>query len=458
MGAIGSAPSNQVALALYDYLLRPAADGTLQPELLTSWDSDDLVTWTLTLRDDVRFHDGTPFDADALVAHLERARDPEVACPCGSLFALVDGIVATGSHEVTVTLTEPWAAFPSMLLATPYGYVPSPTAVAEAGADYGTLTVVGTGPYRLVESVRGERVIVERNDDYWGDAPSFARITFRPIPDEQTRLQSLLAGDVDIITSLQPAVVTEAVANGLDGETFVGLGSLNIHINMSVPPFDDIDVRRALAHGVDRDALNHVVFADGSSPSNGPLSPDSPFASGVTFPQYDPEAARALLEGKGPISFELAHRPDQSSQNMAQVLQQMWGDVGFEVVLRPIEGAQYVPSVRAGDFEVALWTGPEILDPDALAPFFETGGSSNLSGYSNATFDELLDRGRVESDLAAREAIYREAYGILADEAPNVFTLLKIGALAWNDRVAQVPSPETWGVQIVDVRNIYATP
>lgn len=451
---IGSAQSMQVGLAVYDHLARPAADGSLEPELLTSWESDDLVSWTLTLREGVVFHDGNDFDADALVAHFDRLRDPDVACPCAPQLASIASMSAVDSLTVEVELSEPWAAFPVVVLGAPSSLMASPAAIEAAGSDYGTVAAVGTGPYRLVESVPGERVVVERNPDYWGSPADFARVTFLPIPDEQTRLQSLRAGDIDVMTSINPAIASQAADAGLAADTIVGLGPLMVQINHAVEPLDRVEVRQALAFGVDRDALNQVAYGGGSSPAIGLLPPDSPFAVGVNEPNTDVERARAIMDEVGPVTLRLSHTPDPGAQRVAQVLQQMWGDVGFDIQLQPVEQAQYIPSVFGRDYELALWTGPEIRDPDEMTAHVSTGGGINVSGYSNPRVDELLEAGRIETDPAARVEIYREMYGVLAEDVPTIYTLRKVGAIVWSDAVASVPAPETWGVQIIDVRSI----
>lgn len=455
-GPLGTAQSMQVALGVYDYLVRPTADGTLLPELLTDWDSDDLATWTLRLRPDVSFHDGTAFDAAALIAHFDRLLDPDTQATSRNALLVIEQMRAVDDLTVEMVLGSPWAAFPAQILGGTTGLIASPAAIAAAGPDYGTVVAVGTGPYTVAESIPGERIVLERNPDYWGDQPSFDTVIYRPIPDEQTRLQSLQAGDIDIMTSINPDVATRAVAAGVNGETFLGLGSLSVQINHTVTPLDDLRVRTALALGVDRDALNQVGYGGGTQPSNGDLPPESVFATGVTFPQTDIARATAIMDEVGPVTLTLAHTPTPDSERVAQILQQMWGDVGITIELQSIEGAQYVPTIFSGQFELALFTGPEVVDADGLTDLFASNGVRNVGKYSNARMDELLTQGRVEADPEQRIAIYREAYAIAAEEVPAVYTVRKVGAIAWSDVVAVVPTPETWGVQIIDVRKVVA--
>ena len=196
-------------LLLYDTLLDIDAKGNIVPNLAERIDaSEDVMTFKLTLRSGVKFTDGTPYDAAAVVKNFQRIMDPKNRCRCVSDLSTINTVEATGPLEVVIKMKSPSAHFPATL-ADVAGMVASPTAVEKYGADFGNYGI-GAGPFKLKEWRRGAQVIFDRNPDYWRGAPPLDEVVLRPMPDEQTRYASLKAGNLDIVTNAAPRDVLDA--------------------------------------------------------------------------------------------------------------------------------------------------------------------------------------------------------------------------------------------------------
>jgi ABC-type transport system substrate-binding protein len=450
-GRSGDAGSQAVMYAVYDPLIDMQKDGSYKPALATKVDrSPDSRTWTVTLRRDVTFHDGTPFNAQAVAAHFKRLANPETNCTCLSSVQAITSIDTPTADTVVFKLASGWASFPAQVLGSAFAFIPSPAAVAAAGADYGTRPV-GTGPFKLVQFTRGDKLVAERNPAYWRKGlPYLDRIVFRPLPDEQTRLQSLRAGDIDLMQTINPLQADQARAAGLQAKINVGLGSQMVPLDTSREPLSDVRVRRALALAVNRDAMVKLMSNGINRPGQGPLGEGSPYDGKAAWPGYDPKAARELLAAYGkPVAFELLAVASPDGRKQAEILQQMWRAVGVQVKLTTVDLPQLVDRVLAKkNFEAATWVAQEYPDPDGLYEGFHSKGRFNYMKYSNPKVDSLLELARVNADPKVRLESYQQVNRMLADEAPAIFLMRKIGAVIYKPSVQNVPAAEWVGVQI----------
>ncbi|MBJ7454152.1 MAG: ABC transporter substrate-binding protein, partial [Blastococcus sp.] len=271
-------PGVNVAWTIYDPLMHRTEDGALEPYLAESLEPNaELTEWTLTLRPDVQFHDGTPLDAQALKTIFDDYLKAPGANTAASL-AEVTSLDVVDDLTAVYRLSQANAAFPELLISPP-GWPFSPTAAAGAGEDAGA-EPVGTGPFRFVSWQRDSNLVVEKNEDYWQEGlPHLDRITFRPIPDEDTRLASLQSGDVDVMQSLRQGTVIRARdLEGVDNYEHLGSNSGGGTVNTSKPPFDDVRVRQALAYALDQEALIEVLGGAGVTPPTTQFySEDSPY-------------------------------------------------------------------------------------------------------------------------------------------------------------------------------------
>ncbi|WP_040339606.1 ABC transporter substrate-binding protein [Candidatus Blastococcus massiliensis] len=444
-----------VAYAIYDPLIKQTADGDLQPYLAESMEpNEDFTTWTLTLREGIQFHDGTPLNGEA----LKTIFDEYLTVPTSNVanrLADVTSLDVVDDLTVQYVLEEPNAAFPDVLTGSP-GWPFSPTAAAAAGPDAGA-NPVGTGPFRFVEWQRDSRLVVERNEDYWQEGlPYLDGITFRPIPDEDTRFQSLQSGDIDVMQTLRQSTVARARdLDGVDNYEYLGNNSGGSIINTSKPPFDDVRVRQALAHGIDQPALIDVIGGTGLTPdATQYFSPDSPFYSeeaAEAFPVYDPERAQELYDeyindparSDGQpvgtdISFTYNCPPDPSLNELSQLYQSFWSDLGIDVSLNTVEQAAHIQNGLAKDYDVQCWRVGAETDPYFTLKDAFTAGPLNFTGYTSAVIDENLEILRTTTDLADRQAAVEAISLDISENVPNLFTGYTLTDVAVREQVKNV--------------------
>lgn len=413
------------ARLIFDTLIDLGPDGTIEPALaLSLTPSDDLTSWTATLRPDVQFSDGAPFDAAAVVAHFERLLDPENRCACRTLIAPIARVVAVDAKTVRFELRQPWAALPTVL-AEPsvVSLIGSPRAVADPAAGF-QRRPVGAGPYVLDAWTTGDRLVVRRNPRHWRGAQDGAeRIELRVLPDEQTRLAALRSGELDVIWTQNPASARKAQQEELAVTTHVGAGARLLVFNTRVKPLDDRRVRAALAAAIDARQLASV-FTEGLAPAVAdPYGPKSPFACAEReAPQRDLARARALLTEHGaPVTLKLMHTPTPRGLEAGQIMQALWSEAGISIELEPVEQGQLVQRVLKGDYEIGAWRIRDSYDPDPdLWGLLHSKSPFNVTGLKSEEIDRLLVAGRTRSDVAGRREAYCELSRVLAAEAPFV--------------------------------------
>ncbi len=315
------------------------------------------------------------------------------------------------------------------MLADVPGLATSPTAIRkaqEAGLKYAEKPV-GTGPFRLVEWRRGVSLKVERNPDYWQKGlPYLDTVIYRPIPDQQTRMASLTAGDIQLsaVPSAQDVAAAKAGMSRAQLIESPGLGTVFAMFNAQREPTSDPRVRQALFHATDRALILKTVNRGIYPLANQPFGPG--LAAGrqdVKFPAYDPAKARALLKEYGkPVKFTFSVSATPDSVQMAQVLQQMWQKVGIEVKIEQVEQIQLISKAIKHDFDGMWFRWPGRVDPDLnVYPFFHSKSTRNYTKYSNPEMDRLLEVGRTTVSPNARLAVYTQVSQLLARDGPYLF-------------------------------------
>jgi peptide/nickel transport system substrate-binding protein len=420
-----------VFAALCDKLVDITPDLKIVPMLATSWEwSADGKALTMNLRDGVTFHDGTPFDAAAVVANIERARGLKESRRKSEV-ASVESIAATGPLQVRFALKAPDATLLAQL-ADRAGMMMSPKALAEKGLDLGS-DLVCSGPFRFVERVQQDRIVVEKFAGYWDAARiHIDKVTYLPIPDTTVRLANLRSGDLDLIERLAATDAASVKADAsLTYMDIVGIGYQGITVNVGngdrakAPSGQDARVRQALSLAIDRDALVQVVFEGTAAPGNQPYPSNSPWFNGADpVRARDVAAAKALLKAAGhekiAIEMQVTNTPVQAQ--IAQVLQAMVAEAGIELKLKSMEFASLLSDQSAGNYELSLigWSGR--VDPDGnLHQFATCKGGINDSKYCNPKIDELLNAARTSTDAAVRKLSYDAAQAILSADLPIVY-------------------------------------
>ncbi len=401
------------------------------PQLATAWNwSDDGMELTMDLRQGVTFQDGTPFDAAAVVANIDRSQTlPESRRK--SELTSVEKIEATGDHQVKFTLKAPDATLLAQL-ADRAGMMMSPTAFNASGLDFANNPVC-SGPFSFGERVQQDRIVLNKYDGYWNaDAIHVDKVTFLPIPDTTVRLANLRAGDLDMLERLAATDVKSVKADpNLSEAEAVSLGYQGITVNIAngagagSPIGNSKLVRQAFSWALDREAINQVVFDGAFAAGNQPFPPTSPwYTKDLPVPPRDVAKAKALLKEAGydKVDVELTVANNPVNQQLGQVIQAMANEAGFNVSLKSTEFATLLSAQSAGDYQTDQigWSGR--IDPDGnIYSFVVTGGGLNDNDYSNPEVDKLLNEARTNNDIATRKSLYDQANHILDDELPIIY-------------------------------------
>jgi len=420
-----------VYTALCDKLVDLSPEVEIVPQLATDWKySDDSTMLVMNLREGVVFHDGTPFDAEAVAFNIERSMTlPESRRK--SELASVDRVEVTGPMQVTFHLKAPDSSLLAQLTDRA-GMMISPAVGKELGADFGSNPVC-SGPFKFVQRVQQDRIVLEKFADYWdADNIHIDRVTYLPIPDTTVRLANLRSGEFDMIERLAATDAAQvAQDSNLQMQESVGLGYMGITTNLDNgaqadnPLGQDKRVRQAFSKAIDREALMQVVFEGQARAGNQPFAPTSRWYDTTNpVPPRDIEGAKALMAEAGHerISILLQHANNPVVTQMMQVIQAMVAEAGFDVELRATEFATLLAEQSAGNFQMSRsdWSGRP--DPDGnIHQYVTTGGGLNDAHYSNPQVDDLLNHARVTTDLDARKADYDAAGKILSDDMPIIY-------------------------------------
>jgi peptide/nickel transport system substrate-binding protein len=458
----GSQAGFNVAYAVYDPLVIRNADGELEPYLAESIEpNDDFTEWTLTLRPDVQFHDGTPLNAEAMKTMFDDFLTAEGTNTASSLERDVEGVEVVDELTLKYNLAQPNAAWPDVLTGQ-VGWPFSPTAAAQLGEDFGSQPV-GTGPFSFVSWQRDGQFVVERNPDYWQEGlPYLDEVTFRPIPDEDTRATSLSSGDIDAVQSVRLSSFLSSVVDIPTVEIAMGLGNGagNMMFNVEAPPVDDVRIRQALAYAIDQQALIEVVAGEAAiatEPRTQYFWSEDPFYSeevAEAWPTFDPERAQELYDeyvndpnrsdGKAvgePVSFSYQCTNIPSLVEQATALQGMWEEIGFQVDINPLEQSVLINSAVTGDYQSTCFRAGSENDP--LTTWQNSFGDpevyiANLSNYTSPLLEETLQTLRTTDDLATRQAAVEEFSLELAEQLPVVWTGSDLTFIAYREGVQGV--------------------
>jgi peptide/nickel transport system substrate-binding protein len=434
----------RILMNIYEGLVR-FGDGTLEvePALAESWEiSEDGLSYTFQLRQGVSFHDGTPFNAEAVKFNFDRMLDEAHPFhdtgpfPLSFNFSAVEDVTAVDDMTVEFTLSEPFAPFLSNL-AYPTGLIVSPAAVEQFGEDYGR-NPSGTGPFRFAEWQANQRVVIAANPDYWDGPPTLEAVVFRPITDANTRMAEMLAGGLDIMVEAPP----DSMAQFRDAPDFNAHEQAGPHVwylilNMKEGPFASQAVRQAVNFAVNKETLVNDVLQGTAEISAGPVPPAFAWAYNeeVDPYPYDPDRARELLEEGGYEGEEIVFYVTEGGSGMLDpvamgtAIQADLAAVGMNVRIETYEWNTFLGQVNPGlegkaqMAQMAWMTN----DPDTL-PFltlrtaaWPQEGGFNSGYYSNPDVDEMLDQARRATDPEERAALYRDVQAIVHDDAPWLF-------------------------------------
>ncbi|MFJ6211475.1 ABC transporter substrate-binding protein [Lysinibacillus sp. NPDC092081] len=445
-------------------------DVTIQPGLAKSWEpSEDGLTYTFHLQEGVKFHDGTDFNAEAVVKNFERWKAGADKHPYySSQFVVgdkqvIESVTAKDDHTVVFKLSQPQAPFLKNLAMSPFA-IASPTAF-EANEEGLSANPVGTGPFKFVSWVRNDAITIEKNPDYYIDGlPKLDKVIYRSIPDNSARLNDLTAGNIDVADGLSPSDKSSIESNAklqLIERPSMNVGYLGLTVTR--PPFDNVKVRQAVNYAIDKQALVDAFYEGLAVPAKNPMPPViSGYNDDIKGYEYDPEKAKALLAEAGydgkkiqlwAMPVPRPYMPD--GKKIAEAIQKNLDDVGIKSEIVSFEWATYLEKAQKGEADAFLlgWTGDNgdadnflytLLDGDNI-------GSNNYTFYDNKELHKLLVAAQTEINEDKRNGFYKKAQEIISNDAPWVPLAHSTPILAANAKVTNYIAHPTGSDRLANV-------
>lgn len=410
---------------IFDSLIDVNPDFSLKPALAESWNfenNDKRIV--LHLRDGVKFHDGTPFNAEAVKWNLETRLDPAVnSTQRNQLAPVIENVEAVDEHTVAINLKQP---YPPLLaqLADRAGLMVSPTAAKTYGADIGSHPV-GTGPFKFKEWVRGNHITLERNPDFWEKGmPYLDGITFNDIPSNVVGVQRMMIGELDYIGQLTPLDTRLATASpDIALVPATGGNWHSLQWRWDTAPFNNPKFREALAHAINRDRMNTILWAGKAQISSG-VTPAGLWWTPNDLVEYDynPDKARKLLAEAGVkpgTTLTLAAPSGDPLRRLAELAKEDFDAVGLNVQLAPVPMSEYYAKTIAGEIKFTPMRWTQRSDPDGLIQYlFASNGTANSTGYKNADVDKWIEQARVTADLEVRKDLYNKIQRQISADLP----------------------------------------
>ncbi|MGG7622053.1 glutathione ABC transporter substrate-binding protein [Bacillus coreaensis] len=410
---------------VYENLVQHNEDMEIEPMLAESWKQIDDITWEFYLRDDVTFHDGTPFNAEAVKKTIDRSQDPEVASPRAIMFSSVKEVEVVDEFTVRFHLKEQFAPLLSNL-ASHEGAIQSPKAIDELGKDLGQQPV-GTGPYKFVSWTPGDEIVFEKNPDYWGDPGKTDKIVWKIVPEDSTRLAMLETGEAQVAEPI-PSADMERIkeSSTMNLYTSEALGTEWVGFNTSAKPLDDVRVRQAISHAIERSSLIDGVYSGVGTLATSTLGKKVfGFSNDLPSYEYDLEEAKRLMKEAGyedGLEITITTTETRERQNLAEVLQSQLKGIGIDVKINLMEAASYYEAAANGQIEMFIgsWrnaTGDGDYNQFNLFHSSSIGPTGNYFYFNNPEVDALIEKGRAVMDPTERKEVYHQLQTIELEDA-----------------------------------------
>ncbi|MEM3062452.1 MAG: ABC transporter substrate-binding protein [Nitrososphaerota archaeon] len=455
---ITDVPTATIAYQIFDFLVRYNHETKqYEPGLAISWEaSEDAKTWTFKLRKGVKFHDGTPFNAEAVKFTIDRVLDPQSKSPLSQDFRdNVESVEVVDEYTVVFHLKNPLASFLDRIIRNQGAMIVSPTAVKKYGDDFSNHPV-GTGPFMFKEWIPGERVVLVKNPDYWGGAPIIDTLIFKPMPESAAQVAALQAGQVDVILSIpkESLEILEKDPNVLVLK-MPGYTTFGIVFNCESEFFMDKRVRQALNYAIDKNEIVNALFKGMGVRIYSPLPSASwAYTEDVNKFEYNPEKAKALLEEVGwkpgpdgilekdgkKFSFVCITQEGKEAEDLVTAVQSYLKKIGIDMKIQIFEYGTWVDMLVTHQFDAGyIWWAAGAGDPDHYFPFlFYSTGWANCGLYSNSKVDELIIKVSQTPSFEERKKLAAEAQKLIVDDVAWIHFYSKYTMVATKKTVGGV--------------------
>mgnify|MGYP006287772059 CR=1 FL=1 len=434
---------------IFEGLTRINQNGEVKPALAESWEvSEDKKVYTFHLQEDVIFHDGSPFDADDVVFSLDRARGENSVNAQKALFKPIESVKKIDAHTVEVALTQPTGSF---LFNMGWG---DAVMIDAASADRNKSQPVGTGPFKFREWVKGDRIVLEKNPDYWGKPALLESATFKIIPDPAAAVSAMMAGDIDAFANIPAPESISQFQNDPRFEVVIGSteGETILSTNNKSGPFAKLKVRQAMAHAIDRQAIIDGAMFGFGTPIGTHFAPHHPAYVDLTKRfEFNLEKARQLMAEAGyPNGFDAVIKlpPPSYARRGGEIIASQLSKIGIRLEIVPVEWAQWLDQVfRNKDYDLTIVSHTEPMDIGIYAR------PDYYFNYDNPLFQNLIEELNIAVAQEKRYELLREAQEIITEDCVNgyLFQLAKHGV--WDKKVKGLW--ENSPVQANDLTEVY---
>ena len=415
-----AAGTKEVMFNVFEGLMKPTSTGDLTPAVAESYTvSEDRLTYTFTLREGVKFHNGDEVTAEDVVYSISRCADTTDGTPLVEAFSVIQSVEAVDARTVAITIAEPSNEFISYMT----------TAILPADYDQQDTAPVGTGPFKFVSRAAQDNIVLEKFDEYWGTPAYLDKVTFKIMENADSLVMSLQSGAIDLCSHLTSTQVAQ-----LGGDFYVAEGTMNLvqalYLNNAEKPFDDVRVRQALCYAVDKQGIIDLAFDGYGSPIGSSMYPafGKYFDESLTnYYTKDVEKAKSLLTDAGyPNGFEMTITVPSNYQphiDTAQVLVEQLKEIGVTAKIELVEWGTWVSDVYAGRQFQSTVVGVDAsnMTARALLERFTSDYAKNFINYNNADYDALFQQALTTYDDAEQTAIYKAMEKNLTENAANVY-------------------------------------
>jgi peptide/nickel transport system substrate-binding protein len=429
---INNNPASFISVNIYDGLVRPTKDGQgVEPALATKWEtSADGLTWTFTIRDGIKFSDGTPVRGEDFKVSLEQVVTSDKSVKRDN-YAAISEIQAPDDKTIKVILKQPHAPLLSELAMFSAAILPAQMAKDSEQDGFDSTKSKGTGAYILNGWKKGDPVILTRNPNYWKGASSLDEISIEYVPDDSTRTLKLQGGELDVIDAVPLNQIQSLNAQpSVKAQTYVIQQFNSTGINVTVKPLDDVKIRQALNYALDKDAILKTVYFGQGTPMNSIMPPGTYYDKTLPgFPFNLDKAKQLIAASSSPSGFTIDYTipaGNSAAQQVATIAKDQWSKIGVNITIQQVESSVWRQGYIDGKYAIwggANWTN-DMNDPTQVVNYMVRGGASPFAGWTRYNNDDLnakITAAALEQDPKKREADYAEIQSMYNDAAPRIF-------------------------------------